>query len=708
MKFKFHVLFFFLFTISSVQQLCAGEMETLKRNFVSGILSEGDEDLINILKTIPRETISSDQIVVELMQRYPRTEAEIRELLSHSNADGSWSDIDYADKSLSGWKPFVHTQRTFMLAKVYNQKGSSYYHSKALIDRIHQSLQYWFKSKLVCRNWWYNQIGVPKALGAVFLLVEDQLSASEKEEAVTVMLNSKIVGTGQNMVWQSGNVLMRGLLQNNMQLVKLGRDSIAAQIVRNGSVEGIQIDHSFHQHGAQQQFGNYGAAFISDMGFWGKIFSGTSLAIDQPKLDILADLITQGYQRVIWKGFLDVNGLGRQFFRHAQEFKALSAAFAANRLRYADAKNKDKYSNFLNKGFLTVKGSPDLQGVYHFWNSDQTVARRPKWMASLKMASSRIIGAESLNGDNLKGFYIGDGAIYTYIDGSEYKDVFPLWDWRKVPGVTAYETQLPLNGATEGTRNHASFVGNVNDGNIGLTTMQLKRDKLSALKSYLFTDDFVLCLGAGIATDSASIVTTAIDQRLKRGELKHLKNKTWVGVKSLDIDAVQDTRFFSDQTGYIVLNAPKVAARDELKSGLWSDIMRSYPIDVKGQDSVVSLWIDHGLQPKNSAYQYFILPAATEQKTAAFDVKSVEILSNTKDLQVIFLTKERAVLISTLKAGEVKLPFNGTLKTKQPGLFLIKYKTQNGKPAVIYNDPTQELKFADYELNGVSSRVNLK
>ena len=74
-----------------------------------------------------------------------------------------------------------------------------------------------------------------------------------------------------------------------------------------------------------------------------------------------------------------------------------------------------------------------LTGHKHFWQSDYTIHRRPSWMASIKMASDRIIGTEMMNGDNMKGYYMADGATYIYKDGK---------------GVSGYFSSLGLAEAT--------------------------------------------------------------------------------------------------------------------------------------------------------------------------------------------------------------------------------------------------------------------
>lgn len=81
-----------------------------------------------------------------------------------------------------------------------------------------------------------------------------------------MMQNAKFGMTGQNKVWLAGNVLIRALLQNDEALVKKARDIIVSEIVL-GQKEGIKSDWSFHQHGPQQQFGNYGLSFVSGMSF---------------------------------------------------------------------------------------------------------------------------------------------------------------------------------------------------------------------------------------------------------------------------------------------------------------------------------------------------------------------------------------------------------------------------------------------------------
>ena len=202
-----------------------------------------------------------------------------------------------------------------------------------------------------------------------------------------------------------------------------------------------------------------------------------------------------------------------------------------------------------------------LIGHEHFDDSDYTVHRSKDWMSSVKMASRRVIGTELVNEDNLKGYYLGDGATYYYVRGDEYLEVFPFWDWRKIPGVTSYEDIAPMpdvNVTRSG--NNSDLVGGLSNGKIGMTAMELNRDGLEAHKVWLFADKFVFCLGADIHSDTTLCVTTSIDQRSKSGELYVWNKKKWSAITGAEAFRQKDLRFFHDAVGYIVLDGDTCVA----------------------------------------------------------------------------------------------------------------------------------------------------
>ena len=395
----------------------------IKRNYINATVGKdkGKEVLLRQLSTIPPEKEASDQNVIELQQLYPISPKEIKHLINTLHTDGSWEDINYADTKRSGWEPKKHTERILKLTKYHYQKKQILKPSERarLTNAIHQAMNFWFSRKLVCKNWWYNQIGIPRTLGPAFLLFEQEMSEPEKQGAIKVMMNSSFGMTGQNKVWLAGNVLIRALLQNDWQLAKEARKVIASEITL-GQKEGIKADWSFHQHGPQQQFGNYGLSFICNMSFYSELFTGTTLAFSQEQQRILTSLLLEGYQWIIWRGYWDVNALNRQLFRNADIDKGFSLLFAAHSLmKSSEPEVADQIKKMIlrNSSFSQVPNS--FTGNKHFRESDYTVHRTPTWLASVRMASERVIGTELVNEDNLKGYYMADGALYTYVHGDE-------------------------------------------------------------------------------------------------------------------------------------------------------------------------------------------------------------------------------------------------------------------------------------------------
>lgn len=632
------------------------QLDLLKSNYKSILLlkSNGNDILREELNRIKPETEMSDQVVVELHQRYPFDLKKIAAYLSALSPEGTWADINYQDTKRSGWEPKLHADRILELSKLYHSPGTRYFHSPEVMACIRRALRYWFEAQPKCKNWWYNQIGIPKTLGAAFILLEDLLSPEEKAAAIRVMQSSQFGMTGQNKVWLAGNVLIRGLLENDEQLVKAARDTIASEIVL-GRREGIKNDWSFHQHGPQLQFGNYGLSYVTGMSFFNRLFQGTDFAFDEEQLNILLSLVNNGFRWTIWNRHMDVNALGRQLFHNAQLHKSYGLAFAAVDLG-------------LGKEFSGTTNT--LTGHKHFDDSDYAVHRTPRWMASVRMSSNRVIGTELVNEDNLKGYYLGDGATYFYTQGDEYLNVFPFWDWRKIPGVTAYETDAPVSNINR-TRsgNRSDRVGGLSNGRQGMAAMELNRDRLKAYKAWVFTDDYVVCMGTGIEADTLLMVTTSIEQCLKKGDLSVWNGKEWATMDGTRKLSAPDLRFFHNRTGYIVLGGDTCIAEAKERTGQWADFMKMYrPATVEGE--VVSLHLQHGVQPRQGAYLYIVFPSSQRSSVDSFDTGEVEVLRNDSVAQIVSLPRQRCCWACVYTPGEINIE-GKNFSIDAPGIYYL-------------------------------------
>src|SRR5262249_7367541 len=60
----------------------------------------------------------------------------ITNLVNTMKADGSWADINYTDKSRTGWSPLGHVNRLLSMTLAYRKPGTSFYNSSSLRDKI--------------------------------------------------------------------------------------------------------------------------------------------------------------------------------------------------------------------------------------------------------------------------------------------------------------------------------------------------------------------------------------------------------------------------------------------------------------------------------------------------------------------------------------------------------------------------------------------
>lgn len=628
----------------------------IKRNYLNVLINEDPdkEKIIKSLSAIAPEEEVSDQNVIELQQQYPISPKEIARLIESLNEDGSWTDINYDDTKRSGWEPKIHAERILKLTKYYYQKKQSLPSTEniRIKDGIHKAMALWFNRQPVCKNWWYNQIGIPRTLGPAFLLFNQEMSEPEKQEAIKVMLHSKFGMTGQNKVWLAGNILLRALLQNDWELAKKAQTIICSEIVL-GQEEGIKEDWSFHQHGPQQQFGNYGLSFICNMSFYSEVFAGTSLAFSHEQQEILTSLLLEGYQWIVWRGYWDVNALNRQLFKNADIDKAFSLSFAASSLlKGSESAVAEKIRNMIYRNSLSNSSPNSFTGNKHFRESDYTIHRTPHWMASLRMASNRVIGTELVNEDNLKGYYMADGALYTYVRGDEYHNIFPFWNWRRIPGITTYESNAPIPDPNRtDARNKSSYVSGASYESTGITAMQLNRNGLTANKAWIFTNDYILCIGGNIQSDSTATILTSIDQRFKRG-------KVW---------SHQHKRFFHDNTGYILLQADTCIALTEKKQGQWHDFMGMYKPMIQ-EDEIFSIYLKHR-KDQPATYAYLILPGSNEKLTRNFKTDNIRILQNDDRMQAVVI--DGICFVAVYQKTSIKLEGKEKIDISQPGTYII-------------------------------------
>ena len=282
-------------------------------------------------------------------------------------------------------------------------------------------------------------------------------------------------------------------------------------------------------------------------------------------------------------------------------------------------------------------GTNTLLGNKHFWRSDMTLHRRPTWYASVKMSSTRVIGAETCNGENLLGLHLGDGVTYFYRTGTEYSDLFPVWDWRRLPGTTCRQDQGSLVPNPKACRGQSNFAGGLSDGQRGIAALEYIRDSLHARKAWFFLDGAVVCLGAGIDSSDSETVLTSVNQCVLNGRVTVCANQQPRELEKGRHSLSELKWVHHDGIGYVFVDPTTATVCAQTQRGNWRQV-HSRESARSVEHDVFSLWIDHGSKPHNAGYAYIVVPDV--------DVSAMPSLVNSLPITVLQQTASTIAISS--------------------------------------------------------------
>lgn len=601
--------------------------------------------------------------------------ADVTALIGNLSADGRWPEIDYAMKEHLNWSPAAHLKN---LSRLVEAGARCPEPPPALRAAIIRALQGWADAAPRCDNWWWNDIGVPRALAPAMHLSGPELPATLTGKLLA-WFPEKPAMTGQNRVWISELVIHRGLFENRPDLVAAGSEGIA-QTIRITTDEGIQADGSFWQHGPLLYNGGYGLGFLGDTARWAALLRDTPFAFPPSALHCLSKLANDG---TLWmsRGFyIDPLVMGRELTREASTTR--------------HAQNLRRTVEGLRELGLVPTSPVPLNGHRHFWRGDYSARHRPGYMIGLRILSAGRTGTESLNGENLLGFYLPFGTTLVFRDGEDYKDIFPVWDWRRLPGTTALQSpNVPVIRGNH-VKGEEHFAGGVSDGRDAQVAFEQNHSQnpVVARKSWFFFERGYVGLvadvrpnpafAAGDSPASSPPVFTTLNQTLLRtpvraghadGSRETLASNEPVAWKN------PPAWLLHDRVGYIA--SPEADLRLAIgdRQGDWQrvDLGRSKdPVTLP----VFELAIDHGpcvspqaATPAPAASHYVVLPDIGEDELAAFAAKpTISILANTRALQAVRDDAGGLSGLSFFEAGELQLHPGLAVSVDAPCLLLIR------------------------------------
>ena len=361
---------------------------------------------------------------------------------------------------------------------------------------------------------------------------------------------------------------------------------------------------------------------------------------------------------------------------------------------------------------LLSNGTEKLTGNKGFWASDYMVRiqvakkkakltiqvhRRKSFVLANKMLSTRSLNTETVNGANPLGGHLGQGSMFTYVDGTEYRDIMGAWDWNLVPGTTTLLNQPVLSSKNTNLAGKTSFVGVVSDGDVGTAVMDYvdpATGQLSYRKAWFFIDDYVLVSTAAIKNTATAPVVSVLDNRASTGDTIYVDGRQARGSGS---GSVAGKTLFYGRNGYLSHDKFNLTLSDGQRTGNWSAISTS----TVGETTVAIFSAYDTVAKSSSAYTVF--PASSRSRldkearsptTKPITQEGVSGAVGNGRLSVVFWPggpKSTTVLLRDIGWAAIGYV---TVTAQQPGAYLLSSDPVWGHSktvAVTAADPTQNL-----------------
>lgn len=524
--------------------------------------------------------LSNEWIAEHISQIAPSGQGSWDQMNKDEDADVLFGSV-FPTTSAQMTSQYKHLSR---LALAYGTHGSELYQNEALKDDILYGLEWLYENlygpdemegrgwrSINDFNWWDWMVGVPTHLNNVLLIMEPEMDQTDIEKylapylhILTVMRTGPTAAEAASRVYYSTQAAI--LLHDEDFLISALNDyDLMLTSVEDGP--GVQEDWLYITHQNLPYSGTYGVSSLLDrlaVGY--SLLSGSKFEVRSPHKYNLAMWMYHMFEPIMYKGGNMVMFGGRSFSRDSNEQAMGSEVIAAmldligaygldddEKLkkiikRHVSEENLQDVLRALNISQLTKlqkvledsSVSPDdYETAYVYHTGDRVVQHRDNYAFGIAMSSSRIPTYESINQENKKGWYTGDGMTYLYLD----HDVYQFGgDYRRnvnpyhLPGVTndtqeraelsIREDYLPNQdfvGAAqlkdsyftaamsyESYRNDVPPSGSYEDAG-GM--LPLHDSSLVAKKAWFAFDEEIVALGTGINAEDGYEVATTVDNR---------------------------------------------------------------------------------------------------------------------------------------------------------------------------------------------------
>jgi hyaluronate lyase len=627
-----------------------------------------------------------------------------------NSANSNWSSMDKSPTRTFLWSDLASTtisihinysyQRLRSMALAYATPGCSLHGDPTLLADTLDALDWMYanrynETKTIYNNWYDFEIGAPIQLVDIAVLLYDQLSPMQignymgAVEKFTPSATTQAPGgtsgsfTGSNRMLKIRIVGVRGCVVKDAVKLGAARDALSELFVYVTTGDGFYQDGSFIQHVNHPYTAAYGNGLLASIAPVMNWLSGSTWVVTDPMQSNVFSWVFDSYEPIIYNGAAldlvrgreagragDPQGSGHSIMDSVLQIAQFAPPAESLRMKrmikewalndtvrdfvsgrplstLTLAKNLMADNNIVRRG--------ELIDHFTFPEMDRVVHLGKGYCFGLSLCSTRIANFESINGNNLRGWFTGDGMTTLYnADLNQFgDDTNCTIDAYRLPGVTADVThsKLPNVEASIGPRAQGestlsphSWAGGATLGNFGVAGMQFRGVDvtLTGKKSWFMFDDEIVCLGAGItSTDARPIETTVENRKINGGNILTVNGTAkstalgWSEAMAATSWAHLQGNVSGSDIGYYFPTAPTIHALRESRSASPSEIDVNASTTVETRN-FLRLGFEHGSNPSSTTYQYVLLPGRSATRTGNYAAAPhITVLNNNANVQAV-------------------------------------------------------------------------
>lgn len=673
--------------------------------------------VILLLLLVPSLTRAQDiqvikkRVVADLMEP-PSNKNSITQLVRSIRPGGTWPGINYQDISRTGFQHKDHLENMLTLARAYKKPGSPFFGDPSVKKAFSAALDFWLANDFRCDNWWWNEMGTPNLMINTLLVMDSSLTEKQRVEGLRIARRANLetfgARPGGDLMPIAGMLGKQALFTNNPDTLQRVIRVMASEI-KISTGRGLKPDMSFH-HRTDNVISTltYGSNFAASFAYWASRIRGTQFSFPEASITLLVDYFLDGIcQSLVYATYPDPGAMNRDISRR-NALEKEDVALPQNLLAATDYRAPELETVIrARKGEIKYNRTRDRYFRYSHYYTHQ----RPGYYASARMHSARANNMEEPhNEEGILNHHYGDGSFFISRTGHEYFNIFPVWDWQKIPGATILQKAEMPHWRRLARKGRADFSGAVSDGVYGVAGFDFAsvHDPLKAHKAWFFFDKEIVCLGAGIHADTALPVLTTLNQCLLNKQVTVGSDNKAITLKTGMHVLPAVSWVYHDSVAYILPQPTGINLSNGEATGNWRRINhQAWATEETVKENVFSLWLDHGVQPGNAGYAWIVVPGTDAASAAAYSKKApVKILSNTAELQAVQHTGLHRTGIVFYKAGSVRINDKLTLASTAPCIVMVKAEGST-VDTIAVADPTQKLSSLQLKVNERTIDVTL-